>query len=72
MTEDGVLDVDLILKGHDSLVASAAVYLQCTARSNEEIETRIFGVKISDADDWYESFPVHHNTLSSSFLASLL
>ena len=55
MTKDGVLDADLILKEHDALVASAALYLQCTARSNEEIERRIFGVKISDTEEWYES-----------------
>ena len=53
MTEDGVLDVDLILEEHDSLVASAALYLQCTAHSNEKIETSIFGIKTSDSNEWY-------------------
>jgi hypothetical protein len=52
MTEDGVLDVDLILEDHDVWIASAALYLQCTARSNEDIEKRIFGVKKSDTDEW--------------------
>jgi hypothetical protein len=56
MTGDGVLDVDLILEEHDVWIASAALYLQCTARSNEDIEKRIFGVKKSDTDEWYEYF----------------
>jgi len=50
MTGDGILDVNLILEEHDSLVASAAVFLQCTARSNQEIEVSIFRV---DALEWY-------------------
>ena len=53
MTADGVLDVDLILETHDALIARAALYLQCTARSNQEIETSIFLVKTSDSLEWY-------------------
>jgi hypothetical protein len=56
---DGVLDVDLIVKEHDSLVASAALYLHCTARTNEEIETNIFQVQASDSLERCEPLPTH-------------
>ena len=53
MTADGVLDVDLVLETHDALIASAVLYLQFTARSNQEIETSIFLVKTSEGLEWY-------------------
>jgi len=67
MTVDGVLDVDLIVKEHDSLVASAAVYLHCTARTNEEIETNIFQVEASDKLEWCEPLPTHDGGPASTF-----
>ena len=57
MTADGVLDVDLILETHDALIARAALYLQSTARSNQEIETSIFLVKTSESREWYAPSP---------------